>query len=460
MRSRTVREGSVGLLILLGVGVLTGLLLWIRGFNPSNRSYRAVIQFPAVAGIQVGAFVTYRGVSVGRVVDIRPGANAVEVEIEIAPGTLVIPKNAVIEANQGGLIGATTVDITPRSTLSSEALAQNPLSPQCRGELVVCNGDRLSGEVGVSFNELVRSTTQFADVFSNPQFFAEVRSLTRNSAEAAAGVSQLTGEVTKLTRSVQSELNGLSTAAANSATSVGAAATQLGLTAAQVNGLLRENRSSLVSTLSTIDQTSRQVQGLVSTLSPQIENGRILQNLETLSDNAAAASANLRSLTDDVGRPETMLMLQQTLDSARATFQNAQKITSDLDELTGDPQLRQNIRDLINGFGNLVSSSRQLQQQAALAQALMPITASPAASAAPAMSTRSMSEATGIALNPAAANPLSGSESQAGGVPSAGQSKSRLQLPTDAEYREWLKTFAVETSQSPTRSESSHSTAQ
>jgi phospholipid/cholesterol/gamma-HCH transport system substrate-binding protein len=61
MRSRTVREGSVGLLILLGVGVLTGLLLWIRGFNPGNRSYRAVIQFPGVAGIQVGAPVTYRG---------------------------------------------------------------------------------------------------------------------------------------------------------------------------------------------------------------------------------------------------------------------------------------------------------------------------------------------------------------------------------------------------------------
>jgi phospholipid/cholesterol/gamma-HCH transport system substrate-binding protein len=399
-------------------------------------------------------------------VDIRPGANAIDVEIEISPGTLVIPKNALVEANQGGLIGATTVDITPRSILSNAALSQNPLSPQCQGELIVCNGDRLAGAVGVSFSELVRSTTQFADLFSNPQFFAEVRALTRNSAEAASGVSQLTGEVTKLTRSVQSELGSLSTAASSSATSVGEAARQLGLTAAQVNGLLNENRSSLVSTLNTIDQTSRQVQGLVSTLSPQIENGRILQNLETLSANAAAASANLRNLSDDVGRPETMLMLQQTLDSARATFQNAQKITSDLDELTGDPELRQNIRDLINGFGNLVSSSQQLQQQAAIAQALTPAVEATLEARDPnhpsAESSRSVSGATGvtgIALNPALTD-SGGSEPWASVIPPASraESKSKLQLPTDAEYRQWLKTFAVETSQSPTLSDPSHST--
>jgi phospholipid/cholesterol/gamma-HCH transport system substrate-binding protein len=400
-----------------------GLFLWLRGFNPSNRSYRAVIQFPEVAGIQVGAPVSYRGVSVGRVMDVRAGANAVDVEVEISPGTLVIPKNAVIEANQSGLIGATAIDVTPRNSLSSAALAQNPLAENCSSEIVVCDGDRLSGEVGVSFGALVRSTTQFANLFSNPQFFAEVRSLTRNSADAAAGVSVLTGEVTKLTKSVQSELGTLSTAASTSATSVGEAANQLGLTAAQVNGLLAENRSSLVGTLNSIDQTSRQVQDLVSTLAPQVENGEILQNLQTLSANAAEASANLRDLTATVGSPDNMLMLQQTLDSARATFQNAQKITSDLDELTGDPELRDNIRDLINGFGNLVSSSQQLQRQTAIAQVLSPVAYSAASVAA------------------------EGKREGAGGGDAKRDDRlapqPTLQMPTDAEYQNWLKTFAT-----------------
>jgi phospholipid/cholesterol/gamma-HCH transport system substrate-binding protein len=447
MRSRTMREGSVGLLILVGVGVLGGLVLWLKGFNPGNRSYRAILQFPEVAGIQTGAAVNYRGVAIGRVVNVQAGANAVEVEVEISPATLVLPKDVIVEANQSGLIGSTTIDLTPKAPLSSEAVAQNPLAENCRGELVVCNGDRLAGDVGVSFTALVRSSTRFSELFSNPQFFEEVRSLTRNSAQAASSVSELSGEVTKLTKSVQLDLGKLSTAASSSASSVGQAATQLGLTAAQVNGLLSENRSSLVTTLNSIDQTSRQVQDLVGGLSPQIKDGSIVQNLETLSANAAAASTNLRNLTDTVGSSDNLLMLQQTLDSARATFQNAQKITADLDELTGDPQLRRQLRDLINGFSKLVSSSQQLQQQAAIAQALT-LTDSTAAQLGNVRGDRAVPNQpsqTEVALNPAETDPLS--------PPSlAIATQSDLQLPTDAEYEEWLKAFAVPANDAPAQS--------
>jgi phospholipid/cholesterol/gamma-HCH transport system substrate-binding protein len=52
------------------------------------------------------------------------------------------------------------------------------------------------------------------------------------------------------------------------------------------------------------------------------------------------------------------------------TFQNAQKITSDLDELTGDPAFRDNLRELVNGLSGLVSSTQQLQQQIQVAESL------------------------------------------------------------------------------------------
>jgi hypothetical protein len=89
----------------------------------------------------------------------------------------------------------------------------------------------------------------------------------------------------------------------------------------------------------------------------------LLGNLETLSTNAATASANLRDISTALNSPTNVLVLQQTLDSARATFENAQKITADLDELTGDPAFRNNVKQLVNGLGNLVSSTEQLQQQ-------------------------------------------------------------------------------------------------
>ena len=52
------------------------------------------------------------------------------------------------------------------------------------------------------------------------------------------------------------------------------------------------------------------------------------------------------------------------------TFQNAQKITSDLDELTGDPSFRDSIRQLIEGLSGLVSSTQQVEQQVQVANTL------------------------------------------------------------------------------------------
>lgn len=383
MRSRTIREGSVGLLILLGLGLFGLLVVWLRGINPGNRSYRAVVQFTNVGGMRSGAPVRYRGVTVGKIRSILPGANVIDVEIEISPASLLIPRNSVIEANQAGLIGETSVDITPTAQLAAN-LDVNPLSPDCKGSPIICDGDRLPGVVGVNFNELISATVRLSNLVSDPEFFGEIRSLASNTSDAAAGVAVLSREVTRLTRSVDRELTSLSSAATASTVSVGRAANQFGLTAAQLNTLLSTNRSTLISTLNNLNVASDRLQVVLTQLAPVLEEGEFVSNLQTLSANAAQASTNLRTFSEAFGTQENLLLLQQTLDSARATFQNAQKITSDLDELTGDPSFRSNVRDLVDGLSSLVSSTQQLQQQTELAQRLQSATATtPAAAPAP-----------------------------------------------------------------------------
>ncbi|HEY9888037.1 MAG TPA: hypothetical protein V6D02_06525, partial [Candidatus Obscuribacterales bacterium] len=61
MRARAIREGSVGLLILIGVILFGGLVLWLRGLNPGSRHYRMLVTFQDTAGTQVGTSVRYRG---------------------------------------------------------------------------------------------------------------------------------------------------------------------------------------------------------------------------------------------------------------------------------------------------------------------------------------------------------------------------------------------------------------
>jgi phospholipid/cholesterol/gamma-HCH transport system substrate-binding protein len=141
---------------------------------------------------------------------------------------LLIPRDAVIEANQSGLIGETSIDITPLTSLPTNALSINPLSSDCNSQLVICNKDRLRGQIGVSFDELLRYSIRLSNAYSDPAFFNNVNTLTKNASVAAAGVARLTGELSLLSRSVRREVGGFSTAANSVTTAANQTTNQLG----------------------------------------------------------------------------------------------------------------------------------------------------------------------------------------------------------------------------------------
>ena len=387
MRSRAVREGSVGLLLLLGMGIFIAVFLWIRGLTLGERSYSFTVEFPRVNGLLEGAAVRYRGVTIGRIASIRPRVNGVEVTVEVSPANVVIARDAIIEANQSGFLGEVSVDITPQKEIPAEQVTARALDPKCDRALIVCNGSRLKGEIGVSTDELIRFTTRFASVYSNQELYDNINAAIENTSIVAADVSRLTRELTVLTKSTRQQLNNLSITAERITATTNKTAAQFGQTADQVrltavqakdlianlNRLVTENRTSLVTALDNLSQTSKQLRSSVETLTPtvnRVTQGQFVENLETLTANAAEASTNLRDASKALNSPSNVLALQQTLDSARVTFQNAQKITSDLDELTGDPSFRDNIRQLIEGLSGLVSSTQQVEQQVQVAKTL------------------------------------------------------------------------------------------
>ncbi len=415
MRSRLVREGSVGLLILLGLGVFGLIFLWLNRINAAGRTYSFIVEFKNAGGMQKGAVVQYRGVKVGNIANVQAGANSVEVELEINKPDLVIPRDVKIEANQSGLISESIVEITPERTIARSNLDAGPLEKGCNPAIIVCDGSRLRGEIGISVDELIRYSSRLSEVYSQPNVSRNVNQALKNTSLAAAQVAQLTRDVSNLTKATQQELKTFASAAgtvANAANRVsvstdqtinqfGSTANQLNATAKQFSGTAKEfsgtakeisstankanqlltnidslvttNRSSLVAALNDITATSSQLRTTLNGLSPTIDKfakGKVLQNLETLSANAAEASTNLRDVTKTLNDPNNILVLQQTLDSARVTFENTQKITSDLDDLTGDPKFRQNLRQLVNGLSGLVSSTEQMEQQVKFATTL------------------------------------------------------------------------------------------
>jgi phospholipid/cholesterol/gamma-HCH transport system substrate-binding protein len=407
LRSRTIREGSVGLLAIAGIAVATGIVLWLQGIGLSRNKYSIIAEFPDVKGIQIGAKVRYRGYEVGRISTITPNTNGVDVTIEFDSNDLRIPRNVTIQSNRLGLIGESSVDIIPNETLSeAEVQTNDPLKDDCNSDAILCDRERVKGETGLSLDDLIPLTVRLSELYSDPKFFQNLNTVIQNTSVAALEVSKLSKEttllvgaarkeisslggigtsITNLTNKTSAQLDRISSTVSkfgNTASQFGNTAEQLSSLATNVNNLVSQNRGSLVQTLQSLGETSDRVRTLVTNLDGTVTKlgnnfsafdlKKITTDLETLTANANEASANLRDVSKNLNDPKTIVLIQQTLDSARATFENTQKITADLDELTGDPALRDNLRNLINGLGNLVSSTEQLQQQVQTAKVVEP----------------------------------------------------------------------------------------
>ncbi|MDJ0520335.1 MAG: MlaD family protein [Trichodesmium sp. MO_231.B1] len=454
MRSRTTREGSVGLLTLLGIGLFGALILWLRGVELGKRSYKFIVEFESASGIELGTSVRYRGINVGQVVEIKPGLNGVDITLEIKPEDLIIPRDVFIQGNISSFIGTAQIDIIPRGRIPESEVSANALSSNCP-QIIICNNDRLQGEAGIEMQQLLRAGIRLIDLYSDPELFNNVKIIAENTANASAeasklakqlsdlsetikremgGLSQnlredvdnitgiieaevggltqtLEGEIGGLTQTLEGEIGGLtntverdldsltktletevndisnqittvtktmkestekvSSAAVASANSVEEVANKFSLTVDQINAIVNTNRSTLVATLNNIEKTTEELAVLMESLSPiisEVEKGEFISNLEILSTNAVETSANLRDISTDLNSPTNIIMLQQTLDSARATFENVQKMTSDLDDITGDERFRRSLKQIINGLGDLFSSTKQLEQQTRMAK--------------------------------------------------------------------------------------------
>ena len=376
LRSRSLKEGSLGLLIIAGIAIFGGISLWLRGFQFGQSKYQIITQFSDIKGTAIGDPIRFRGLKIGNIKDIKPKANGVEVLMEISSSKILIPQNSTIKVTSSGLIGETFIDIQPPPAgLSAEANQINPISKKCSDlDLILCNGDRLQGETSVTLDDLLPIMYQLNQrLAENPEIFDHVGAAAENASVAAAEITKLSQDVSSLVGDVQQELGtfsdtakAITDVAQTASETIETTSEQLTQLTNNANEVLTENRTQLATTLTNITNISENLHSLVAQLDntiAQTDTKQLIQNLETLTTNAAETSTNLKEISNSFSDPNTLVNLQQTLDSARVTFANAQKITADLEEITGDANFRNDIRNLVDGLSNLLSSTEQLEQQ-------------------------------------------------------------------------------------------------
>lgn len=426
--SPTMRQSAVGLMLLVSGAALISLIAWLVDFSFGGRSYRATVLFPNVGSMVVGTKVGYRGVRVGQVTSITPQPEGVAVEIRISPASQIIPSNSVVEAVQSGLVGETRIDITPLQSLPTTGIGGKPLSADCDPTIIICNGSKLQGQAALDVNSLIRSLLRISNLLTDPELVAAFRSLTQRTSTTLGRINQVSGEATTVLQDIQrqgtlqelnsglrslrsidqvsgnlsgvsgsidtlsGELEGIGPLSREAkglirslqgkgglrnldTTLVEARKTlvSVGETAEQIRLFLGANQTRIIGTLDSITKTSDSLQTTITRLDPilsQVEQSQLIANLDEISANATILTRNLKDLTLSLSDPTTGVTLQKLLDSARVTFENLQKLTSDVDEITGNPQLRQDLIRLIQGLSNLVSSTQQLQQDVLYSQTL------------------------------------------------------------------------------------------
>lgn len=410
--SPVLLQSSVGLLLLVSLGVLFVMIAWLKNLSWGQQSYQVTVLFSDAARMLVGTRVDYRGVRVGQVTDITPGPQGVAVKVSIAPATQVIPRNLAIEAKQSGLIGETNINLVPYPPYLPENISYLPLDKNCNPKVILCNGAVLRGEDAIDTNALIRSMMRIANFLSQPEFAKAAQDLAQKAPVALADISQFSQEAATLLKSVNKQgavgkLNDTLQAVNRSANDISSLSqtanltlqnlrqggtiqdlnttlTNLGRAAQQIQSFLAVNDSRLGTTLTSIQATSDQLRGSLQRLDPpltklltQAENSQVITSLDQVLKDLTIVSANATTLTKNLSQfstrlndPQTVLLLQQLLDSARSAVQNLEKITSDVDQVTGDPAVRQQLMRLIQGLSHLLSSTEHLDKQIHYAQQL------------------------------------------------------------------------------------------
>lgn len=403
-RNNRLKSKRKKLFFLLGLGLWGGAgflgLQMIRG-----QSFHTILFFPSARGITRGMPVTYWGAKVGEVMGFEPEPKGVAVDIKIWPADRLIPKDSLFKLSR--VEGENTIDIQPRSPLPPLAAKMTPKSPNCDPKIIFCNTKSISSISRLYWGNLVYSLNSIQNINSG------VQSIETSVEEVSSNVQEMKGTVQELGQlgqevqgllkmdKIDKTLNKLDktlTSVEQAADNISLVAQKAGKLSDQGTGLIETvrqtqtinrlnstlgsvgsaadqvqvfmklNQNNLKNTLISIEQLSTQVTLTVRKLDPlskQIEQKKLLENLEIIARNAAELTTNLNEVSTQLKDPRSHLQIQQIMDSAQSLLNNLNKITSDVDELTGNPSLRRDILRLIQGLTNLLSSTQLLQQQVA-----------------------------------------------------------------------------------------------
>lgn len=227
---------------------------------------------------------------VGSAVTVEPSLERVDVYVEMKDPTTVIPRNALIEANQSGLIAESLIDITPQIPIPE--WKASPLEEECEQEgQIVCHQGRIKGNPGVAMDDLIYVSTKLMRQFD------------------AAGMDKTLEAIDTMTQAIE------------------------------------DARPLLHRAIEVADQ--------VSPLLSELREGDLVGNVEALTRSAAQAAADIHRLQGEVLTDENVDALRSSITVLTRTLEHVEAISSDVGGLVSDSHVKANLKQLIEALSRL-----------------------------------------------------------------------------------------------------------
>ncbi len=190
----------VGAFVLSLIALLFGFIIWLANFEFGNTQKSYYLLFnESVSGLNIGAVVSYRGIRVGNVTNIRINPdNVEEVRVDLSiDGDVPIKTDAVASLQFQGITGLSFIEIAGGTAEAPELLSGSEVETTASGlQEVIARAPQL-------INELIVAIDQFNSILSNQNraAFAEtlenMATVTAALADEESGVPRLMGELTE-----------------------------------------------------------------------------------------------------------------------------------------------------------------------------------------------------------------------------------------------------------------------
>jgi phospholipid/cholesterol/gamma-HCH transport system substrate-binding protein len=244
------------------------------------------VRLPRAGGLFAGGYVSYRGVEVGRVTSLQLQPDGVTAHLSIDPGTR-IPLDTVVRVRDLSAVGEQYVDFLPRAAggpyLHRGSVVGGPATP-----------------VPVAVGTLLANTSRFSNSLDDTDINALLHTLTL----ALQGVGPQLRTVLTASENLFADLQQVQPATSEDITggntlldtglSTNADVSSFSTELAQLTAQLKASNGDLASTLSNGSAATAQVQQLLASDTPSIDD--LSTNLDTLSGITAADDPALQAL--------------------------------------------------------------------------------------------------------------------------------------------------------------------